>query len=249
MQAMTSPKTASWSNRRWKIFENVYDNNPDFQANLRQLHESYPDNNQELEDFLMECGIPLDCKQAITMYLNHPDLNRDEYLEFVQPPMMYWNAEAGYMGPDYPSPASYFRHLCEDMAEELGTNDFLGVDYRKLDFEALAQLFSGDGTVINFTSYMDITDARNLMSIYKNEIELLLKYRSERKDKAHPAKLAGRVFGFRNNKQRDELIMRLTEEGKKPKDIAKILVDEDYGDFTEEYIRQIKSRERKRNSI
>ena len=183
------------------------------------------------------------------MKLNHPNLNRDEYLEFISPPFHYWNAEAGYMGPDYPSPAYYFRQLSEHISKELGTNDFLGVDYRKLDFEALVQLFSGDGTVVNFMSYMNISDARELITEYKEELELLLKYRSESKDKFNIAALTKNIASEeRVNKNRDELIFRLTDhENKTAKEIQTILKKTGYGWLDETYIRQIRRRQRKRN--
>jgi hypothetical protein len=238
----------SWRNRRWKIFENVSTGNRSFQRQLLKLYGDFPRNSSEFDDFLIENGVPLECKMGVIMQLNHPNLNREEYLEYIAPPITYWNAEAGYMGPDYPSPATYFRQLCENIAIELGTNDFLGVDYTKLDFEALTQLFAQDGTVINFTSYMDITDARTLLSSYKEELEYLLKYRSEHKDRLNTPKLTGKVFKQRENKERDELVLRLTNDGKKAGAIRKVLSKLGYGELDEVYIRQIRCRERKRNS-
>jgi hypothetical protein len=242
--SMANPQD-SWRDRRWKIFENVLTSNRSFQKQLTKLYEGFPENSSDFDDFLIKNGIPLECKRAIIMRLNFPDLNRDEYLEHITPPIAYWNAEAGYMGPYYPSPANYFRQLCENIAEELGTNDLLGVDYTKLDFEALTQLFAQDGTVINLTSYMDITDARTLLSTYKDELEALLKYRSVHKDRLNSPKLTGRVFKPRENKERDELVMRLTNDGKKASAIRNVLIKLGYGELDEVYIRR---RERKRNS-
>lgn len=252
---MASPLD-SWRDRRWKIFENIYTSNRSFQRKLTELWKELPASNSDFDDFLIKNGVPIECKRAIIMQLNHPDLKRDEYLEFIRPPMAYWNAEAGYMGPNHPSPATYFRQLCENIAEQLGRDDFLGVDYKELDFEALTQLFAQDGTVVNLTSYMDITDAKNLLLTYKDELESLLKYRSESKDKLSTPKLTGRVFKPRDKKERDELVLRLSEEPKangkkwKAREIAKILVKLGYeeDELDEVYIRKIRSRQRKRNT-
>ena len=237
----------SWRNRRWKIVENIFANKRSLKKLLLELYKNYPANNSDFDDLLINNGIPFECKRAIIMWLNHPDLERDEYLSFITPPMTYWNAEAEYMGPDHPTPATYFRNVCERIAEELGTNDFLGVDYTLLNFEALTRLFAQDGTVITFNSYMDITDARNLLTAHKDELEALLKYRSENKDKMSPPILTGRVDGVRKNHERDNLILRLANDGKKPKQIAKRLELMGYDSFTDENIRKILSRERKRN--
>lgn len=241
-------KKYSWRDRRWKIVEQALKSNPYLYEQLQNLRDNYPQNKIEFEDFLIKKRLPLECKLAIIMKLNHPDLKRDEYLEFIRPPFSYWNAEAGYMGPDYPSPASYFKQLCEHLSKELGTNDFLGIDYRKLDFEALVQLFSGNGTIINFMSYMNISDARDLITEHKEELELLLKYRSESKDKSDLAMLTKSVRKDRNNKDRDELIIGLTEhEHKTAKEIQAILEEKGYDWLDEPNIRQIRRRQRKRN--
>src|SRR5579872_5253210 len=113
---MTDSK-ASWRNRRWKIFMNVYESDPKFKESLRQLHKNYPENLEQFENLLIEHEIPIYCKGAILIFLSHPNLKEHEYLRYIPPPIFYWNANAEYMGPSPSSPAQHYQRMCERSEE------------------------------------------------------------------------------------------------------------------------------------
>lgn len=246
---MTDDK-ASWRNRRWKIFMNVYESDPKFRESLQRLHKDYPENLEQFEDLLIEHGIPIYCKGAILIFLAHSNLKAHEYLQYIPPPIFYWNANAEYMGPSPSSPAQHYQRMCEDIEKRLGRNDFLGVDYHKLNFEALAQLAANNATVLHITSFVNKSELHELIDEYWDELESLLNYRYEIGDKLYSSKLLGKIQPPQKKTTRDRnaLIMKLTEAGAEDDNISWELVLAGYESLTTGNIRTIRSRLRSKQA-
>lgn len=241
---------SSWNDRRWKIFENVYATEPKFRDQLLQVYNEVPFSPEKLEDLLIEYGVPIYCKMAAIIFLGHPYLERHEYLQFIRPPITYWNADAEYMGPSSTSPAQYYKRLCERLEKETGVNDFLGVDYKKLDFEALVHFISNNATVIHLTSFLKKTEIKELIDDYWDELELLLNYRYKAGDKLYSPKLLGNIQKSPKEEsiKMKELLLELTEKGENDNRISWLLTEAGLGTPSTENIRLIRHRLNKKQA-
>jgi hypothetical protein len=91
----------SWRERRWNLFLQRYQNEPSLRL---ALHDFYKDNSHEIRvdtigDLLKQHGVDTSVCFSVLSYLENPNLKAKEYMKYILPPVVYWNAYRDEVGP------------------------------------------------------------------------------------------------------------------------------------------------------
>jgi len=219
----------SWAKRRWKIFLNAYQSNPEFRSVLDKLeiildskgHPTYSD----LEIF-PKFKVPIDCVSAIALYMCDKELSEEDYLLEITPPFFFWSTAKQHIGPE-----GYYGSLENNDPVKFLLNatnvkrviaDTKGNQTPRDIIEAIA----GPSTILQLFPYLKKQEIHDLIDYYWDEIEPLLMLQPEPDDIDVSSKLLGKVHPLKTRRttERNAVIMVLNARGRTDKEIWNYLL-------------------------
>ncbi len=241
-------RKSSWRKRRWELFLHQYQESPELQEALKDKRLVTPIGGGVKSihyRILSRYGVPASCILAIQLYIRNPKLDESEYLKLIHPPVRFLNIAFNVIGPDVwgmnsklknesayrPDNAIEFvyQRFGKVLREELG----LGME----EVQAITKRIFGGSTVLFISPYTQKYEVKDFLDDYwDSQLKPLInKAQPDIDDLPQGAKyelinlqeekLANKIYPAKTptNWERDNYIMKLTEDGLQDQKIADAL--------------------------
>lgn len=234
-------RKSDWRDRRWKIFEKVYNNDEAFRAELEKINLASPSDHTLVRLLALLANYDLSFNpEAVISFQLDPDHKKESFTNALSPLIDVWSAS--YMSI-YPESFDFTVVNSYKLAKII--NDFEIPIEKVYNFvQDILKSIALDTTIIQVRPYTNKTELHQLIDDYWDKLEPLINFRSDTGDTLSGKTVLGKVQSDRLRKlqERDNLIVELHEKGLSDEAIATKLIEEKYGAFELNNIRQIRHR-------
>lgn len=206
-------KRPSWADRRWKLFEQAYSENPAFRSELDGIFKTTSDENELFKAIIYSLQmykVPHWCVNAVIAFMQNSKLKRDKYLKLILPPFTYWSMSSDIIGPNNKSKAStVFSKRFASLKMKLLQDDV------EIDPSKVASVISGGHVMLQLSPYTNKTELKELIDEFWGDLEPMLLTIDGSIDPTVGLNLRGKVYEVdaENRIARDKLILKLSEDG------------------------------------
>jgi hypothetical protein len=243
-------KKYAWQERRFKLFEKAYNTNAVFRDDLNTAYKTGGIENliSKITDIFVKHKVTIWAVPAAVEYVVNPNLKRTDYLNRITPPIYFWNAVTDKIGPHRFSEDSATIHFSKkhDFAERV-LADFKQ-RYPNEKYESAPEFslreIAGNTTAIHVLPYITKSELHELIDCFWEDLEPLINQKTTSSTKMDTDELLTSIQPSltKSEAERNELILKMTEEGASANNISWELTKAGYGTFTSGNIRTIRSR-------